>query len=222
MKTLFTIILLTIALSVFGQREYTHENKGINVFLEADGSANLDFALGGPALTIGYQFNPHFFFGCGLSNKYGGTRSARPEDTKPLGWYDANDDTFHDDYFIDEKGERHKIIDNPYGDRYTVYVNEDDCEECCDYAEPVLDIYMDVRYNFLAHSRYTPYINLKTGGFFGRHGNSNFDELILGCRFGCGEGDFAIIGGAGWTFRRICTDELKNQHLFTLSLGVEF
>ena len=114
MKTLFTIILLTIALSVFGQREYTHENKGVNVFLEADGSANLDFALGGPALTIGYQFNPHFFFGCGLSNKYGGTRSARPEDTKPLGWYDANDDTFHDDYFIDEKGERHKIIDKPY------------------------------------------------------------------------------------------------------------
>ena len=40
MKAFFTIILLMLASAGFCQREYTHENKGINIFLEADGNGN--------------------------------------------------------------------------------------------------------------------------------------------------------------------------------------
>jgi hypothetical protein len=61
--------------------------------------------------------------------------------------------------------------------------------------------------------------------FLGEFGASDLEEVVLGCRFGCGEGDFAIVGGAGWTYRRLHRDYNwlnPNQHLFTLSLGVEF
>lgn len=222
MKAFFTIILLMIATTGFCQREYTHENKGVNIFLEADGNGNLELGLGGPAFTIGYQFNPHFFVGCGLSNKYGTEREIKREEVRPLGWYDAANDTYHSDYYVDEKGERRKIYDNANGDgNQGVNYDYDDCEEC-EGLDAVLDVYVDVRYNFLAHSRYTPYINFRSGGTFGSFDSSGFDEVILGCRFGCGEGDFAIVGGAGWTYRNFHEENLKSQHLFTLRLGVEF
>ncbi|MBR4327216.1 MAG: hypothetical protein IKP73_17015 [Bacteroidales bacterium] len=222
MKAFLTIILLTFAMSGVCQREYTYENKGINLFLEADGNANLDFALGGPALTIGYQFNPHLFVGAGVSHKFGGERGLIRTETRTLGWYDATDGSFHDDYYIDQNGERHRIIDNPNYDGFHYY---DDCDEgCCD-GGVFVDIFFDMRYNFLAHSRYTPYIGLKSGAFFGEYGASDLSEVLLGCRFACGEGDFAIVGGTGWTYRHLHKDygELnKNQHLFTIRLGVEF
>jgi hypothetical protein len=224
MRIFFTIILLTLAMSGFGQREYTYENKGINLFLEADGNGNLDFAVGGPSITVGYQFNPNVFFGAGVSQKFGGKRSIRQTEVRPLGWYDADNDTYHDDYYIDQKGERHKVVYNPNGDGFLEY-NSDDFEEgCCD-GGVYLDVFFDFRYNFLAHSRYTPYINIKSGAFFGEYGASDLEDIVLGCRFACGEGDFAIVGGAGWTYRRLHKDydNLKrNQHQFTIRVGVEF
>ena len=221
MKAFFTIILLMLASAGFCQREYTHENKGINIFLEADGNGNRDIGLGGPAFTIGYQFNPYFFLGCGLSNKYGTERDKYYDEIITLGWYDASTDTYHSDYYIDEKGERHKIYNIEDGDlNYNVEL-VDDCGEC-EGLDAVLDVYVDVRYDLLANTRYTPYVNFRTGCTFGSLDRASFEELLLGCRFGCGEGDFAIVGGAGWTYRYIKDDELKSQHLFTLRLGVEF
>ncbi len=223
MKTFFTIILLLIATMGICQREYTYENKGVNIFLEADGNANLDFAVGGPAFTMGYQFNPHFFLGMGLSNKYGAERDVKRKEVNTLGWYDAKTDTYHSDYYIDEKGERRRIYDNANGDgNYSVYV-EDCGEDCCDIFDVALDVYVDIRYNFLAKTRYTPYVNFRTGAYFGSFGTADFDEVLLGCRFACGEGDFAIVGGAGWTYRHIRDHEYDfNKNLFTLRLGVEF
>jgi hypothetical protein len=223
MKIFFSIILLTLAMTGFGQREYTYENKGINLFLEGEGSANLDFGVGGPSITVGYQFNPHVFLGGGMSQKFGGSRDVRHTETRPLGWYDATDGTFHNDYYLDEKGNRHKIYDEANSN----YISE--CgysydEGNCD-GGVYWDFFLDFRYNFLAHSRYTPYINYKSGVFLGEFGASDLEEVVLGCRFGCGEGDFAIVGGAGWTYRRLHRDYNwlnPNQHLFTLSLGVEF
>ncbi len=226
MRAFFTIILLMIAATGFCQREYTHENKGFNMFLEAEGNGNLDWGMGGPSLTVGYQFNPHFFWGIGISNKYGAERSLNRDDVRPLGWYDATTGTYHDDYYIDEKGERRKIYDNSNGDAIDLgggyYIDTEwNCEEC-EGVDAFLDIYADVRYNFLAQSRYTPYLNYRTGATFSSFHTAGFNELIMGCRFGLGEGDFAIVFGSGWTYRNFHDDDLKSQSLFTLKLGVEF
>ena len=220
MKTFLTMILLAFALSGVCQREYTHENHGVNLFLELDGSANLDFAVYGPSLTIGYQFNPHVFFGAGITQRFGGERNCRKTETRPLGWYDASDGTYHADYYIDAKGVRHRIVDAP-----PVYTYEAECCDDCRYESIFLDVFMDFRYNFLVHSRYTPCVSLKTGAFFGEYGASDFNDVLLGCRFACGEGDFAIVGGTGWTYYRLHRREGnldKNQHLFTVRIGVEF
>lgn len=224
MKAFFTIILLMIAATGICQRKYTYENKGVNMFLEAEGNGNLDFALGGPSFTVGYQVDPHFFLGVGLSNKYGSEREIKREKVNALGWYDANTNTYHTDYYIDEKGERRKIYDNANGDGdQGVHLDYDgDCEEC-DGLDAILDIYADVRYNILAHSRYTPYISFRTGCSFGGYDSSSFNEFLLGCRFGCGEGDFAIVFGTGWTYRNFRSDDYTyNKNFLTLKLGVEF
>lgn len=223
MKAFFTIILLMIAATGICQCEYTYENKGVNIFLEAEGNANLDLGMGGVAFTIGYQFNPHFFLGGGLANKYIGERDIKRKEVRTLGWYDASTNTYHSDYYIDEKGERRKIYDNANGDGdHSIYFN--DCgEDDCRMVDPSLDVYVDFRYNFLDKTRYTPYINFRTGVYFNTFGTCGFDEMIVGCRFGCGEGDFAIVGGAGWSFRNIRDDDYSyNKHFLTLKLGVEF
>ncbi|MCR5455543.1 MAG: hypothetical protein K6F33_11205 [Bacteroidales bacterium] len=223
MKTFFSIILLLIATTGFCQREYTHENQGFNIFGEADGVANLDYGFGGASCTAGYQFNPHFFLGGGFAMRFGNERDKNDDEVIPLGWYDADNDVYRSDYYIDNQGVRHQIIDAPddEDDKY-FYLDDEFCEGGLGGGKSMFDLYLDIRYNFLAHSRYTPYICYRTGLFVSNIDNGDFNELVLGCRFGCGEGDCAVVGGAGWSYRNAHNDEMKNQHMLILRLGVEF
>lgn len=213
MKNIFIILLLFFTLPVFGQKEYTWLNKGINIFLEVDGGGSREFGIGGPSLTIGWQFNPNVFLGCGVSTKFGGDRDSRIVE-EDLGWYDSSTGTYHKDHYIDEKGNYHE-----YHSSSSYYYSE-----CCDdgFGDMFMDFYFDFRCNVLAHSRYTPYLELRNGGYFTSEERSFFDEAVLGCRFGCGEGDFAIIGGAGYSYRRLEDAGFGNQHLFVVRVGVEF
>lgn len=213
MKTILTFLALIISFSGFCQmREYTYENVGINIFLEAQGGGNRSYGLGGPTFTIGYQFNPHIFFGGGVSFVIGNGRGSMYDDYKEIGWYDSKTNAYYSDYYCDENGEYHKVKSR--------YSDEDDCGGL--FGDGFNDFFADFRYNVLAHKRYTPYLNLRAGLFYGSYDTSFFDEVLIGCRFGCGEGDFAIVGGAGYSFRRILDKGYSDKHLFDIRLGVEF
>lgn len=213
MKKILAVLAVLCSLSAYSQQEYTYENKGINIFLESEGGCSRQFAIGGVNFIIGYQFNPHVFVGGGAAMKYGGSRYFNREVKEDWGWYDEATKTYHSDYYIDEKGYYHE---------YQSSCRYDDC--CCDdgFFDMYMDFFVDFKYNFLAKTRYTPYLDFKSGFFCGSENTSTFDDLAVGCRFGCGEGDFAITAGAGYSFRRMENDGYGNQHLFMLKLGVEF
>ncbi|MBQ3656678.1 MAG: hypothetical protein II956_07530 [Bacteroidales bacterium] len=213
MKKILMILAVFSSLTVFGQREYTYNNKGINLFLEGEGAGSREFGIGGIALTVGYQFNPHIFFGGGVATKFGGDRDFKREVREDLGWYDEATKTYHSDYYIDETGTYHA-----YQSSY--YINE--CGEG-GFSDMFMDFFIDFRYNLLATTRYTPYVDIRSGFYAVQDdGSSVFEDVLIGCRFGCGEGDFAITAGAGYTFRRLDYEVLNNQHMFLLRLGVEF
>ncbi|MCR4559170.1 MAG: hypothetical protein K5685_03760 [Bacteroidales bacterium] len=213
MKNILMILAIFCSLTAFGQREYTYYNKGINLFLEGEGAGNREFGIGGVAVTFGYQFNPHIFFGGGVALKVGTERTLR-QIYDDLGWYDQETNTYHSDYYIDEKGTYHKYQSSSY---YT-----DDCDD--GYGFSFMDFFINFRYNVLAQTRYTPYLDIRSGFYTEAEEDSSvFDDVLIGCRFGCGEGDFAITAGAGYSFRRLDYNALnKQQHLFLLRLGVEF
>jgi len=216
MKYFFTLTALILTLSGYCQKkEYTYENKGVNIFLESEGSGSQEFGIGGIALTAGYQFNPNIFLGIGFSQQFGGDRDIDENDQHYFkGWKD-NNGNFHYDYYIDSDGFYHET-----GYNSDNYCYDDDCDS--EFFDLFSDVFINVRYNFLGKYRYTPYIDLRTGVSFGDFSSvSSFDEALIGCRFGCGEGDFAIVAGAGYSYRRF-TNDFSNQNLFTLRLGVEF
>lgn len=214
MKNVFFIFAILFSLSVKAQNsEYTFENRGLNIFLDIDGTANKNFQLGGPTFIIGCQANPNFFIGGGASWKCGCIKSEYYNSRHHDIYWRSPEGKDIWDYYVNEKGD---TLSNPYR-------NFDDEWGWLDELLVNWDLLMNVRYNFLPYSRQTPYVDFRLALPVFQDDQYVFSSNILfGDRIALKHGDRALNIAAGYSIINFDTEDLGWQGSFMLRLGFEF
>lgn len=215
MKNVFFILALLLSLSAQAQNsDYTYENCGLNIFVDVDGTANKNFQLGGPTFVIGSQLTPNFFIGGGAAWKAGCMKSKYIDSKYYEIYWRSPEGKDILGYYVNEKGD---TLGNPYS-----HFNEYPYDmSWTDFFN--LELMLDLRYNFLAYSRQTPYADLRVALPLFQDDQYVFSSnIMLGDRIALKHGDRALNIAAGYSIIKFDTEDLDWQGSFMLRLGFEF